>query len=278
MSGSLILSLFGGSSASTDMLSIIEGNGGSATPALSSNPVTALQIAQTTQTQAVAKEAKVPQVSRDVAAFTKAVLAAKTPADLLKNPTVMKVLLTANGLADQLGYPALAQKALLSNVSDPKSLANQLTDSRWKAAAQTYSFATKGLSVIQNPSTISTIANGYAEVLWRQSLDAGTPGLSNALSFRQSASTITSVDQILGDPILRNVVTTALGIPQEIAFQDIGAQEKAISSRIDITKFKDPKFVDTFTQRYLMAASQSASTSQPTDLTSLAAQAASLFA
>ncbi len=112
---------------------------------------------------------------------------------------------------------------------------------------------------------------------WRQSLDATTPGLSNALSFRQSAGSITSVDQILGDPTLRTVVTTALGIPQQIAFQSLTAQEKAISSQVDITKFKDPKFVESFTQRYLIAAGAAASTTSTTaDLTALAIQAQGL--
>jgi hypothetical protein len=188
----------------------------------------------------------------------------------------MQVLLTANGLADQIPYTALAQKALTSNLSDPQSLANTLTDTRWKSAAQTYDFAAKGLAVIQNPSVISTITNAYAEVTWRNSLDATTPGLSNALTFRSEASTITSVDQILGDPVMRTVVTTALGIPQEIAFQDITAQETAISTRIDVKNFQDPKYVESFVQRYLINAGSAAAPASTPDLTSLAIQASGL--
>ncbi len=154
-----------------------------------------------------------PAVKRAVDAFTAGVSSAKTVQQLLANPAVMQVLLTANGLADQIPYTALAQKTLQSNLNDPKSLANKLTDKRWKPVVQTYDFANKGLKVIQDPKVISTIANAYAEVTWRQSLDAATPGLSNALTFRSEASTITSVDQILGDPVMRDVVTTALGIP-----------------------------------------------------------------
>ena len=76
---------------------------------------------------------------------------------------------------------------------------------------------------------------------WRQSLDATTPGLSNALHVPREASTITSVDQILGDPVMRNVVTTALGIPLQIAFQDLDAQEQAITSQLDITQLPGPE-------------------------------------
>jgi len=187
------------------------------------------------------------------------------------------VLLTANGLGDQVPYTALAQKALLSNPSDSNSLVNQLTDSRWLPVVKLYNFATQGLTVLQNPKVQATLANAYAEVTWRQSLDAATPGLSNAMTFRGEAATITSVDQILGDPIMRTVVTTALGIPKQIAFQDLTAQEKSISDRVDITKFKDPNFVDTFTQQYLIAAQAAAATAASgASLDSLAIQAEGL--
>lgn len=244
------------------------------------NPILALRMAAQNQAKDIATTARQPQLARDMAAFRAAVAGAKDPASLLKNPTVMKVLLTANGLADQLPYTALASKALLSNVNDPKSLVNQLANTRWKSVAQTYDFANKGLSILQNPQVISTIALGYAEIAWRKSLDAATPGLSNALSFRQSAGSISSVVQILGDPTLRNVITTTLGIPKQIAFQTLNAQEKAISSLVDITKFKDPKFVDSFTHRYLIAASAASAAASATNTTSslatLAVQASGL--
>ena len=47
---------------------------------------------------------------------------------------------------------------------------------------------------------------------------------------------------------LRTVVTTALGIPLQIAFQPLEAQERAITSQLDISQLQDPKFVETFAQ------------------------------
>ena len=80
-------------------------------------------------------------------------------------------------------------------------------------------------------------------------------------------------DQILGDPVMRDVVTTALGIPLEIAFQPLEAQEKAVTAQLDITKFKDPKFVESFIDRYLIANSASASATSAPDLTTLSVEA-----
>ena len=233
------------------------------------NPTVALQTALATETKSVAAVAAQPQVARDIAAFRAAVANAKTPAALLANPAAVKVLLTANGLGDQASYTALVSKALLSDTSQTGSLASKLSNPQFLATAKTYDFANKGLSVLQKPSVLDAIANGYAEVQWRTSLDQNTPGLSNALTFRARASTIKSADDILGDPTLRTVVTTALGIPQQIAFQTLNAQEKAITNQLDITKFQSPAFVDQFTKRYLVAASTAASSTTFNSVTSL---------
>ncbi|MDE2581524.1 MAG: DUF1217 domain-containing protein [Rhodospirillales bacterium] len=275
---SLFAAVSGGNAGTSSLLGTIYNTGTAAVSLSGQNPITALSNAETNQTQDIKATAAEPAVQRAIGAFTKAVQTATSPQQLLSNPTVMRVLLTANGLADQIPYTALAQKTLLSNVNQTGSLANQLTDTRWKPVVQTYDFANKGLSVIQTPSVISTIANAYAEVTWRTSLDATTPGLSNALTFRQNAASVTTVDQILGDPVLRSVVTTTLGIPLQIAFQPLEAQQKAITSRLDIKKLQDHTFVQQFAQRYLIAMAQSASASSTTQpsLSALAVQAQGL--
>ncbi len=278
MSGSIDYNvLFPTGTSQTDgLLGALYGN---STTAATINPLQALRSAETNETRDVSVTAKQPAVARDVAAFRAAVAKAKTPADLLKNPTAMKVLLTAGGLADQAAYPALAQRALLSNTKDKTSLVNKLavTNSRWKPFVQTYDFANKGLSVLKQPKVLASIANAYAEITWRQSLDATTPGLSSALAFRAQAATVTSIDQILGDPILRDVITTALNIPKQIAFQSIPTQEHAISTRLDLAKLKDKHFVDTITQEYLLnKASDGSQTNGVPSLEQLASRSAGL--
>ena len=276
MSSSLsyLSTLYSGAFGSdSSLLDTIYGIGGSTTG--STDPVQALQSAEQNQTQDVKATAAQPMVEASITAFTKAVSSATSMTQLLANPQFMNVLLTANGMSDQIGYTALATKALTSNLSDPNSLANNLTDTRYKTLAGNYDFSANGLQSFKNPATIAAIANGYATATWQTNEDQVTPGLSNALAFKTKASSITSVDQILGDPTLRAVVTTTLGIPEEIAFQSLNAQENAISSRIDLKQFQSPSFVESFAQRYLIAnaanASSSSSSSTP-DLTTLAIQ------
>lgn len=269
---SYLTSLFPSYSTLDPLLSVLYGGGSGAT---SANPVQALRSAELNQTQEVKATAAGSTVTSAMANYTKAVTSAKSMTQLLANPAFMNVLLTANGMSDQVGYNALATKALTSNLKDSASLANRLTDRRWKDMATNYDFSAAGLASFQQPANIAAIGKLFATVTWQKGEDAVTPGLSNALAFKSQASTITSVDQILGNMTMRKVVTMALGIPQEIAFQSLDAQEKAISSRVDVTKFKDPKFVETFLQRYLIAnaADVASSPSSAPSLTTLAVQA-----
>lgn len=241
------------------------------------NPIQALQTAQATETQQVKATAQQPAVKIALAAFTKAVNSATSVNQLLSSPDVMNVLLTASGMSDQVGYTALAKKVLTSNLSDPNSLANQMTDSRWLTLAQTYNFAQNGLSAIQNPKVIASVSNAYAQALWDASEDSVTPGLSNALYFISQAPTITSVTQIAGDPTLFSVVTTALGIPEQVVYQGVSAEESAISSRLDVGRLKDANYVKGLAEQYLMNNSSTASASS-TDLTTLAVQANGILA
>ena len=240
-------------------------------------PSTALLSAEKNQTRDVKRTAAQPEVKRAVDAFTQSVRSAKSVDGLLRDRGFLEVFLTANGLGDQTGAGGLARRVLQSDPSDSKSLVNKLSDTRWKATAKTYDFATKGLSIIQDPKVIAKLADAYAEVKWRKSLDETTPGLSKALTFRAQATSVTSVDEILGDPILRDVVTVALGIPKQIAFQSIEAQERAITTRLDITKLKDSHFVEKFAQRYLLAAAAAANPPDATaDIATLAVRSAGL--
>jgi len=278
LSLSLVSTLFNTGTNATDpassLLTILNGGGAGGAPALDTNPIATLKLAETNSTKAIAQEAKDPNVARDIAAFRAAVAKAPNLKALLTNPIARKVLLTANGLGDSVDFPALAIKALTSDPANAISLVSKLTDTRWLTLSKTFSFFTKGLDVLKAPQIVNDVANGYAQILWQKKQDATTPGLSNALDFRSRASKITSVVQILGDKTLRNVVTTALGLPLQIALQPLDTQERAISTRLDITKFKDPAFVEAFTRRFLLNSvsnAVAAGPAAPTGLVSLLA-------
>lgn len=267
MSASIALGLLSGGSTAT-----------ATGPNTAADRLLALRLALANETRGVAAVAKRSDVQRDVQAFRDAVAKAADAKSLLANPKALKVLLTANGLSDQIAYPGLVQRALMSDLEDEKSLANKLSDSRWKTTAETYQFAAKGLDVLRNPKVLDTLADAYAEVMWRKGLDEATPGLSDALTFREQASGVSTAYDILGNSVLRRVVTTALGLPPQIAFQSVETQAKAITDRLDVSKLKDAKFADGFARRYLIASATAdgSSGSPGSDLIALAARSRSL--
>jgi hypothetical protein len=274
VSGSIALTLLGSiAGAGTGLAQTLAGG---AAGSVTGDPLLALRLAEKNRDREIARTAKEPETLRDIAAFSKALGKAKTIEQALDDPSVMKVLLTANGLADQLAYPALARKVLLSDPSDSDSLVNRMGSARWTAVVEAFDFAKNGLAALTDPAVVTTLTDGYTEVAWRKGLEKQTPGLADALDFRERAARFTSAIEILGDPVMRRVVTTTLGIPQQIAFQEIDAQERAIEARLDVSRLQDRKFVDGFSQRYLLEARKSAAGSASPDITTLAAQMRSL--
>ena len=226
------------------------------------DPLLDLKLAQADQTADTAKEAQVPQVAQAIAAFTKAVKGATNITTALGNPNIQQVLLTASGLSNYIGETGLVQKAFMSKLSDPNSVANQLGDGTLLSTVQTYNFARNGLAELQNPKIMATLTNGYAEVMWRQSLDQATPGLSNALDFISQASSIKSVSDVLDNATKFFVITGALGIDPDIINQDLSAQQNAIArSTLDIAKLQDPTYVTSLTDQYLINQHESSQSS-----------------
>ncbi len=226
------------------------------------DPLLDLKLAQADQTVDTAKEAKVPQVAQTITAFTNAVNKATSISAALANPNVQQVLLTASNLASYIGETGLVQKAFMSNVADPKSVVHQIGDSNLFSTVQTYNFAKNGLAELKNPKIMAALTSGYAEVMWRQSLNTATPGLSSALDFISQASLIKSVSDVLNNATNFFVITGALGIDPDIAFQDLPAQKRAIeTSRLDIAKLQDPKYVTSLTDQYLISQQQNANQS-----------------
>jgi len=268
--GAILSAIYGGAT----------GTSGPSTFASTGNPLLDLKIAQADQTTDIKQEALQPQVSQAITAFKTAVASSTSIQNALMNPDIQQVLLTANGLSNYIGQAALVQKVLLSDPTDPKSLVNEMGDDSLLSTVQTYNFAKNGLAELQNPTVVSTLTNAYAEVEWRQSLDKATPGLSNALSFLSQASSIKSFNDIIGNETNFLVITTALGIPEDILNQDTTAQQTAISSRLNYAQLQNPQYVTSLTDQYLLTMQENnrsnSSSSSSTSLNSLAVQAGGL--
>jgi hypothetical protein len=99
---------------------------------------------------------------------------------------------------------------------------------------------------------IKAVGDDYVAEKRLDNLDEQMPGLGSAILFKKVAKDFKSTIGILGSALGREVVTTALGLPKQIALQSLEAQTKAIDQRLDVKKLQDPAFVDKLVQRYLI--------------------------
>jgi hypothetical protein len=198
--------------------------------------------------------AKDPVVKKELERFAKVVKEAETIDDVLNDPVARQVFLKANGLGDQANAVALAKKALKSDLDDPASLAYRLSsvNGNWLSTAKKYDFNSFGVELLKLDVSIKEVADNYVGEKRLDMLDEQMPGLGSALLFKHIAKDLDTPIKILGSALGREVVTTALGLPKQIAIQSLEAQEKAITQRLDPKRLKDPEFVDKLVQRYLI--------------------------
>ena len=251
---SLATTLFASSASSSGGFDVTQlySTGASATSSLP--PGVVLKQAETNETKQLADVKKDPQVQKDLARYAKVVSTAKTLNDVLDDPVARKVFMKANGLGDQTDYVGLAKKALASDPTDTTSLAKKLSsvNGNWLDTVKRFDFKRLGVTALRLTGAVDKVSNDYVSEIRLDNLDKETPGLGSAILFKTVAPTLDTPLKILGSALGREVVVTALGLPKEIALQSLDAQSKAITQRLDITKLKDPAFVDQLVQRYLL--------------------------
>jgi hypothetical protein len=223
----------------------------------SADPATAIAtfrraVTPAAEAKGIAAEGKDPVTLRAVEQFSRALDKATDLGKALGDPRILGVLLPALGLADKAAYPAMVRRALLSDPTDAKGLARQLGEP-WSTATQTLRLHATGLAGLKDPAMVKTLTEGFLAYRYRTGLDEEAAGVSDALYFREKAGTVRDVYTILGDPVMRRVVTGALGLPGGIAVQSVEAQARAVSSRLDLDTLQKPAEVQKLIARYLIS-------------------------
>jgi len=205
------------------------------------------------EARALDRIAAEPLQQRAMDQFRRAVDRAPDAKAAIRDPRVLQVIATALGIPDAAQQPGLAMRALLSDPADPKSLVNRLPDRRWKAAAEALNLGQKGINALRDPAVQERLAEGMRRSRWRDDLEAQQPGLGDAVLFQERAGSVdNNIYRVLGDPVLRRVITGALGLPKALAVQSVETQARAVQVRLKLEKLEDPKEVQKLAERYLM--------------------------
>jgi hypothetical protein len=177
-------------------------------------------------------------VERDVKAFKEQVANVKTTDDLFKNRRLMSFVLTGYGLESELNSIGRIKGVMMSDLSKPTSIANILKDRRYREIAGDLQMFRTGLETLKKSGTIDKLVDRYVSAQYELTISKDAPSLREARYFAKNIGKVTNVYEILGDIVLRKVVTTALGLPEQIAIQPVETQAELIKNRLDISQFR----------------------------------------
>ncbi|MBM3546508.1 MAG: DUF1217 domain-containing protein [Alphaproteobacteria bacterium] len=178
-------------------------------------------------------------VKKDIAYFQKKVGQINSIDEFVNDPKLLAFAATAFNLENDLKYPARLKKVLKESLSDQDALANRLIDPRYKEMAKFFQFGELGLTKVKVSVSQNELIGKYQTAAFERSQGQVNPALRDALYFERNASKIKTGYDILGDNVLRAIVTYALDLPPQIAVQSVEKQKALIESKLDLKKFQN---------------------------------------
>ncbi len=138
--------------------------------------------------------------------------------DLLNDRRLFAYAMKAHGLEDMTYAKAFMRKVLKSDLTDPKSFARQLVDSRYAIFAKSFNFTADGtvranLPYVQNEFQEDDTIGLYSE----HRLKKGASAATEAQYYETKIATLTSVDDLIADDRLFAFALTAHGLDPTIA-------------------------------------------------------------
>jgi uncharacterized protein DUF1217 len=156
--------------------------------------------------------------------------------DFLKDRKTLEFVLTAFGLEAELNNPGKLKAIINSDPDDVNSYANRLADSRYGELAKFLNVKNEGFNKLKSAEAQTEVIDDYLTNAFEVSIGLENPAAREAVFFLRRINEIDSALEILGDLPLRNIVTTALGLPPQIANQSVLKQQSLIDAKLDFDK------------------------------------------
>ena len=159
--------------------------------------------------------------------------------DLLANRKAMAFIMQAYGLGIT-GDPVelgITRRSIVQDLNDPKAIANVVKDPRYKSMTSALDLANSGVKKLSESAVIDDLVARYQRSGFETEIGQNDSAVRDAIVFRRQIGSISRTMDILGNPILRRVVTTALNMPAQMVNQSIERNVSDIERRIDTTKF-----------------------------------------
>lgn len=212
--------------------------------------------------------------------FSQNAVGLKDAESLISDRRIREVALTAFGLQDDLNSQVFIQRILEQGTSDPSALANRLADSRYRQMAEEFSF--DGVTAIVGLTAAKTdrILSDFRDQSFELAVGETQPSLRLALNTERELESLAARDVsddakwflVMGNPPLRQVFETALGLPSSFGRIDLEQQlgvfrEKSLST-FGVSEISDianddvkDKLIDRFLLREQVATGLTSSSS-----------------
>ena len=185
----------------------------------------------------IAKFQERPAVDKEIQYFRDKAPKLQTMDDLFKDQRLLRFIASAYSLDEEVQYPARLRKVLESKITDPNSLAKRLIDPRYSEMSNELMLGDLGVVVFKGDTLVDKVVGRYVQNEYEKDLGKTNPALREASYFLRKIGSIKDSLSILGDGVLRSVVTFTLDLPPQIAFQSIDKQRSLIDARLDVKKF-----------------------------------------
>ena len=211
---------------------------------------------------------KSPDIQREIDYFLEHADEANTAEALVSDRRLLRVVLGAFGLDDEIDKRAFIRKILEDGTLDPKSLANRLADPAWKELSEALGYGDLGgLLIFDN--TQQNIAEQFRLRQFERAIGDVNVDIRLALNFRRDIREIAldpNVEKsgwfkVLGSLPLRGVIEGAYNLPVGFSQIDVDRQRDEIRGRTEQlfgsgspAVFASDENIDDLLRRFLVSA------------------------
>ncbi|HGG06583.1 MAG TPA: DUF1217 domain-containing protein [Aliiroseovarius sp.] len=224
---------------------------------------------QRTQESQQAAFAASPVVQRDTEYFAENIGKIDTAEELVSDFRLLKVALGAFGLDDDIGNKFFIQKILEDGSIDPDALANKMSDKRYLEFTKAFGFGDFSTPNTKLSDFANTTLEAYRTRQFEVAVGDRDSDLRLSLGLERDLGTVvdlTTTDDgrwftIMGNPPLRKIFETALGLPASFGTLDLDLQltgfrdkAKAVFGNGEISQFEDPEKLEELNRLFLVRA------------------------
>jgi len=215
-------------------------------------------------------------ISRDTAYFNDNIAGVKTAADLVADRRLLAVALGAFGLDEDINNRFFLQKVLEDGTVDPKALGNRLSDKRYLKFSKAFGFGDFATPRTQLSDFGDEITTAYRTAQFEIAVGAQDQNLRLAMGLDRALSDIAGLATtdkgrwftVMGQPPVRAVFETALGLPASIGALDLDLQLSAFRDKTaarfgdgEVAQFSDPAKREELVRLFLLRADAQAKNS-----------------